>query len=98
MSLPYSLRTLYLHSLTSLLWNHTATYRLHHYGNKPVQGDLVLKESIHRDQVKIGLSNREWVHVLSSEDVQNHKYSLKDVVLPVVGTNTIFPQNTVAER
>ena len=58
MSLPYSLRMLYLHSLTSLLWNHTATYRLHHYGKEPVQGDLVMKESANKDQLKIGLSSR----------------------------------------
>ena len=42
--------------------------------------------------------DREWVHVLSSEDVQRKVYTLRDIVLPVVGTTTIFPENRVGER
>ena len=41
---------------------------------------------------------REWVHVLSSEDVLSKVYSLQDVVLPVIGSRTIFPENRVAKR
>lgn len=45
LTIPYSSRTLYGHSLTSLLWNHTASYRIHTYGLRAVEGDLVVKES-----------------------------------------------------
>lgn len=46
MSIPYSARTLYVHSLSSLLWNHSASCRLQQYGFIPVEGDLVLKDQI----------------------------------------------------
>ena len=41
---------------------------------------------------------REWVHVLSSEDVRNEVYSLKDVLIPTIGAATIYPGNRVADR
>lgn len=39
--MPYSMRLLYVHSFTSLLWNRLATHRMHCYGNQAVKGDLV---------------------------------------------------------
>lgn len=42
MNLPYNFRQLYAHSLSSLLWNHTANYRIQEYGLVPVEGDLVM--------------------------------------------------------
>ncbi len=41
---------------------------------------------------------REYVHVLTQQDVESEKYSLDDVILPVLGTTTIFPANSVADR
>ena len=43
MSIPYHQRVLYVHSLSSVLWNHAASYRIKEYGLKPVEGDLVLR-------------------------------------------------------
>ncbi|KAJ3173412.1 hypothetical protein HDU87_007573 [Geranomyces variabilis] len=40
-SIPRNLRTMYLHSYQSLVWNHMATARLKLYGRTPVIGDLV---------------------------------------------------------
>lgn len=39
--IPYSMRLLYVHSFTSLLWNRLATHRMCCYGNQVVEGDLV---------------------------------------------------------
>lgn len=39
---------------------------------------------------------RECVHVLTSHDIQSGGYSIEDVVLPLVGTSTVSPENKVA--
>ena len=44
MSIPYSSRLLHIHSFTSLIWNHTASFRIKQYGMEPVEGDLVLRD------------------------------------------------------
>ena len=44
-SIPYSWRKLYLHGLSSLLWNYLASWRLREYGLNPVEGDLVMGPS-----------------------------------------------------
>lgn len=46
----------------------------------------------------IGLLYREWVHVLTRQDLEQERYGLEDVVLPIMGSSTIFPDNAVADR
>jgi hypothetical protein len=36
--------------------------------------------------------------VLSLKDVRDGVYSLKDVVIPILGATTIYPENRVADR
>ena len=42
-SLSLCCRLLYLHSFSSLLWNHLVSFRVSEYGMEPVEGDLVLR-------------------------------------------------------
>lgn len=44
------------------------------------------------------LENRDAVYMLTEEDIQSGKYSVRDIVLPTVGTATILPGNKVADR
>lgn len=44
MTVPYNNRMLFTNSLSSLLWNHTASYRIQTHGLRAVEGDLVMKE------------------------------------------------------
>ena len=37
------------------------------------------------------------MHVLTSGDIQSGRYSIRDVVLPLPGIDTIFPGNKVAD-
>lgn len=41
LTFPHQARQLYIHSFTSLMWNHIASFRIQEYGNEPVEGDLV---------------------------------------------------------
>ena len=38
------------------------------------------------------------MHILTSADVDSGLYSIRDIVLPAVGTATVFPGNKVADR
>lgn len=91
MSIPHSLRLLYVHSLSSLLWNHLVSHRLQEYGERVVEGDLILRPSQEK-------TLRECVHVLTSLEASSGHYSIGDVVLPMVGTGTVFPGNRTAEK
>ena len=56
MAIPYTYRSMYTRSMTSLLWNHVASYRIREYGLRPVEGDLVLmerKQDLSRRQAEI---------------------------------------------
>ena len=42
--------------------------------------------------------HREAVHMVTSLDISNGKYSMRDIVLPTPGTATILLRNKVADR
>ena len=44
-SIPQDSRFFYVQSFCSVLWNHTASYRLREYGPRLVEGDLVVQGS-----------------------------------------------------
>jgi tRNA pseudouridine13 synthase len=89
LSIPYHMRLMYVHSFTSLVWNHLTTQRLATHGTSIVEGDLV----------EILTNNEErMMHVVTSFDKSEKKYSLSDVVLPLIGTNTLLPENSVRDK
>ena len=38
------------------------------------------------------------MHVLTQQDIHTGEYDLEDVVLPLLGTSTVFPSNSVADK
>jgi tRNA pseudouridine13 synthase len=53
-TLPRNLRTLYLHSYQSYMWNQLATFRIKEYGPNPIVGDLVyLNPEVADDTVEL---------------------------------------------
>lgn len=96
--MPRGLRTLYLHAYQSLVWNHAASTRWELYGAKVVAGDLVADEKPGSEEKEVQEEDADealYARPLSEEEAASGKYTINDVVLPTVGTNTILPDNEV---
>ncbi|KAK8076413.1 hypothetical protein PG994_003685 [Apiospora phragmitis] len=113
MSIPRNMRSMYLHSYQSLVWNFVASKRWELFGDSIVKGDLVLtngsqpakakiddddEENIHlpkNDDDDFGV--REEAHVVTEEDIQAGRYTIRDVVLPCPGSDIVYPDNEVGK-
>lgn len=102
--LPRGLRTLYLHAYQSFVWNHAASKRWELYRGKVVAGDLVADDKpVGKSEEGLGDGEEEedtdegtvCARPLSAEEASSGKFSINDVVLPSVGTDTILPDNDV---
>ena len=96
-SLPNHIRTMYIHSYQSYIWNCMTTSRLETYGNeKVVVGDLVLESDNENEVIEGDLySGSAKVKILEEKDLNS--YSIFDVVLPLPGTDSIFPKNKIGD-
>ncbi|KAJ5067250.1 pseudouridylate synthase 7 [Anaeramoeba ignava] len=74
-----NLRMLYGHSLQSYLFNWMTTTRIQQNQDEILEGDLVLIDSN--------------PYIVKKEDIESKKFSIEDVVLPIPGEYSIFPQN-----
>ncbi|NXU56813.1 PUS7L protein, partial [Turnix velox] len=90
LSIPHSMRIFYVHAYCSKIWNEAASYRLKIYGSKVVEGDLVFSEESNEN---ISLSDK--VHVVTAPEESANKYSINQVVLPMVGHSIKYPSNKV---
>lgn len=85
------LRLMYVHSVQSLIWNRLVSLRVQTLGLDPVIGDLALPPldkgtDDGLPQVPI---------LLTAENI--HRYRLRDIVMPVPGHASIYPQHAVGE-
>ncbi|NXC40875.1 PUS7L protein, partial [Penelope pileata] len=92
LSIPHSMRIFYVHAYCSKIWNEAASYRLKTYGAKVVEGDLVFSEEYDES-----LSLNDKVHVVTALEESANKYSIHQVVLPMVGHNIKYPNNKVGQ-
>lgn len=92
LSIPHSMRIFYVHAYCSKIWNEAASYRLEIYGSKVVEGDLVFTEE--NDE---SLSLNDKVHVVTAPEESANKYSIHQVVLPMVGHSIKYPSNKVGQ-
>ncbi|XP_056366388.1 pseudouridylate synthase PUS7L [Oenanthe melanoleuca] len=92
LNIPHSLRIFYVHAYCSKIWNEAASYRLKTYGSKVVEGDLVFLEE---NDESIPLSDK--VHVVTASEESANKYSIYQVVLPMVGHSIKYPRNKVGQ-
>lgn len=89
-ALQRNMRTLYLHAAQSYLWNCAATARIQKYGTAVVPGDLIMPTYASR-------AVEEDIVVASEADVAAGKYSMDQVVLPVLGFAIKYPAHEVGQ-
>lgn len=100
-AIPRSMRTMYVHAYQSFLWNHAASLRFEAYGaDKVVAGDLVLppNSSTGSDDWLTSSDRIQAVRVVTGNDIEMSQYSIEDVVLPIPGSGTIYPENAVNKK
>ncbi|NXJ02002.1 PUS7L protein, partial [Psophia crepitans] len=92
LNIPHSMRIFYVHAYCSKIWNEAASYRLKTYGSKVVEGDLVFSEE---NDESVSLNDK--VHVVTAPEESANKYSIHQVVLPMVGHSVKYPSNKVGQ-
>nr|XP_009687472.1 PREDICTED: pseudouridylate synthase 7 homolog-like protein [Struthio camelus australis] len=92
LSIPHSMRIFYVHAYCSKIWNEAASYRLKTYGSKVVEGDLVFSEENNENS-----SLNDKVHIVTASEESANKYSIHQVVLPMVGHSIKYPSNKVGQ-
>lgn len=102
-ALPIHLRLLYLHAYQAYVWNHAASERICRYGLRVVEGDLVCAPlaSVDDHGVAGGVDDdgngpsrgRVPVEIVSAAAID--RYSIFDVVLPLFGTESVYPTHDV---
>ncbi|XP_065710842.2 pseudouridylate synthase PUS7L isoform X1 [Patagioenas fasciata] len=92
LNIPHSMRIFYVHAYCSKIWNEAASYRLKIYGTKVVEGDLVLPNE---NDESVSLNDK--VHVVTASEESANKFSINQVVLPMVGHSIKYPSNKVGQ-
>ena len=89
---------MYVHSYQSYIWNICASERIKKYGLKLAVGDLVLKKEAGGGGGKEGWGGEgvnEKVKVVGEEEVKAGEYGIMDVVLPLPGSEILYPGNEI---
>lgn len=89
-----SMRCMFLHAYQSYLWNRAASYR-YKCNTNIIVGDIVLieKKDIRKGGSSILKFKEKIIHIITEEDKRLEKYSMEDVVLPLVGSKVLYPLN-----
>ena len=83
-----NLRMMFIHAVQSLIWNKATSHRIAKMDKANVLvGDLVQNPN------KVKNSSESKVLIVTEADIKESKYTMEDVLVPVVGTKTVFPTN-----
>ncbi|KAG6597930.1 uncharacterized protein IUM83_07702 [Phytophthora cinnamomi] len=93
LSVPFSRRVMYMHAYQSYLFNRMVSLRLHKYGNKVVEGDLIKCDEPSEKSIAVKVITAEEAAELN----RTHADALGLVHLPLPGTSVIFPSNSIKE-
>mmetsp|Transcript_37348 Transcript_37348/g.76206 ORF Transcript_37348/g.76206 Transcript_37348/m.76206 type:complete len:700 (+) Transcript_37348:74-2173(+) len=93
-SISKNMRSMFLHAYQSFLWNKVASFRIKTGGSTEVrEGDLVLLEDKSSGETggrTSGLKGK-CVKVVDELDINEGKFTIEDVVLPLVGSRVDYP-------
>ena len=94
-SVPKTMRMMFLHAVQSLVWNHVASFRIDKLGRDIAIGDLVLidDDKTEGEEGKVGKEAQKAIKVVTADDIASKKYSMTDVVIPLVGSKIQYPEN-----
>lgn len=97
--IPKHTRSMFLHAVQSVIWNQVATKRMETVGEVISVGDLVQTGDASEKEGGSGTSGMKGKVVVhaTQDDIDAGKYSITDVVLPLVGTKVQYPQNETAQ-
>jgi len=87
--IPKNLKMMYVHAVQSLIWNRSTSHRI---ASMDSRGNIMVGDLV--PNVK-GEKGSPRVHIVTGEDIKEKRYSLEDVVVPVVGSRTLFPTNAL---
>ncbi|KAE8911849.1 hypothetical protein PF005_g4700 [Phytophthora fragariae] len=93
LSVSFSRRAMYMHAYQSYLFNRIVSLRLHKYGNKVVEGDLIKCDIPSEKSVAMKVVTAEEAAELN----RTHKHALGLVYLPLPGTSVTLPSNSIKE-
>mmetsp|Transcript_14290 Transcript_14290/g.39866 ORF Transcript_14290/g.39866 Transcript_14290/m.39866 type:complete len:801 (-) Transcript_14290:148-2550(-) len=83
--IPKNMKMMFIHAVQSLIWNQAASHRVAKMSREDVMvGDLVPNSD---------KESKSRVHIVTESDVESKKYTMEDVLVPVVGSKTVFPTN-----
>lgn len=98
-----NVRLMCAHAYQSYLWNKATSRRLQLFGMTVVAGDLVLtdasgsaaaEQNVSKSSADSGVTQPK-VQVVTAEDVSARRYTIADVVLPVPGYKSVYPENEI---
>ncbi|KAK3682691.1 pseudouridine synthase [Podospora appendiculata] len=109
LSITRGMRMMYIHAYQSYIWNYLATRRWSMYGDRVIEGDLVLVgngkyngDSEDPDATMLEATTEDenfyaQTHALTAEDVASGKYTIFDIVLPTPGYDVMYPRNDIGD-
>uniref|UniRef100_A0A7S3HDG6 TRUD domain-containing protein n=1 Tax=Spumella elongata TaxID=89044 RepID=A0A7S3HDG6_9STRA len=99
-SIQKNARLICAHAYQSYLWNKATSRRLKLHGANVIVGDLVLVSGSNGASGAVAEQNASEssspvVSVVTVEDVASQRYTMEDVVLPLPGYESIYPENDI---